>query len=99
MRFLEILQAGDNVAIWDIESRTWSIPGKLVRQLGARSYLVQLASGRKLRRNRLQIQRRPEGITAREQENSGIVDIGESTEEAGRENQRDENQRDEIERN
>jgi transposase InsO family protein len=99
VRSLETLQAGDNVAIWDIESRTWSIPGKLVRQLGARSYLVQLASGRKLRRNRLQIQRRPEGITAREQENSGIVDIGESTEEAGRENQRDENQRDEIERN
>ena len=81
VRSLETLEAGDNVLIWDIESRTWSIPGILVRQLGARSYLVQLASGRKLRRNRLQIQRRPEGSIDVEQEDSGIDDIGESREE------------------
>ena len=58
-RPLESLETGDRVLIWDIDSRTWRIPGTLVRRLGERSYLVRLESGRTLRRNRMQIQKRP----------------------------------------
>ena len=36
--------------------------GTLIKKLGARSYLVQLPSGRKLRRNRSQLQARPDDV-------------------------------------
>ena len=43
-RPLEALETGDRVLIWDIDSRTWRIPGTLVKRLGERSYLVRLES-------------------------------------------------------
>jgi hypothetical protein len=48
--------------VWDLESRTWRIPGILLRRLGPRSYLVQMPSGRQLRRDRAQLQVRPDDV-------------------------------------
>ena len=45
--------------MWDI----YRIPASLIKKLGVRSYLVQLESGRKLRRNRQQLQARPDEVS------------------------------------
>ena len=49
--------------MWNLEGRTWRIPTKLVKRLSTRSYVVQLENGRTLRRNRHQLQARPDGVT------------------------------------
>eukprot|EP00118_Oscarella_pearsei_P019100 m.200095 g.200095 ORF g.200095 m.200095 type:complete len:176 (+) comp39585_c0_seq6:1068-1595(+) len=58
VRELAELKPGDDVLIWDSVTRMWKIPGRVWKQLGPRTYAVKLASGRKLRRNRHQIQYR-----------------------------------------
>ena len=59
---LSELSSGDRLLVWDLDTRTWRIPATLIQRLSARSYLVELDSGRTLRRNRHQLQARPAGM-------------------------------------
>jgi hypothetical protein len=60
---LSQLVPGEQLLVWNLEARTWRIPAKLVKMLTSRSYIVQLEDGRKLLRNRHQLQVRPAGVT------------------------------------
>ena len=75
-KHLSQLVPGEQLLVWDLERRTWRIPAKLVNRLSTRSYVVQLENGRTLRRNRHQLQARPDGVTeiSLEEEDDEVFD-------------------------
>ena len=50
----------DRVLVWDINTQTWRIPATVIQQFHGRSFRVRLANGTVLRRNRHQLQWRPD---------------------------------------
>ena len=60
---LSVLAQGNRLLVWDMNTRNCRITATMIKKMGARSYLIQLNNGRKLRRNRHQLQVRLKGVS------------------------------------
>ena len=58
-RELQPLQRNDHVLVWNMKTRRWRIPAVVKTVINPRSYVVKLAGGGQIRRNRQQLQLRP----------------------------------------
>ena len=55
-RPLPELHEGDSVLVWDLVHRDWRLPAVVLKRVNNRSYMVRLAGGAVMRRNRHQLQ-------------------------------------------
>ena len=68
VRDLKELQPGDQVLVWDMQSKDWRIPAILHKKVTQRSYQVKLRNGVILRRNHHQLKFRPYDIVEEEED-------------------------------
>ena len=84
--------------MWDLNQRTWKIPAKLVKRLSIPGPIVQLKNGRTLRRNRHQLQARPDGVTeiSLEEEDNEVLDENRFRENGGDVDRMDRQEKEEV---
>ena len=80
-RELQPLQRNDHVLVWDTRTRRWRIPAVVMTVINPRSYVVKLAGGGQIRRNRQQLQLRPSDTCKRVEDIQEMVEEDEQEEE------------------
>ena len=80
-RELQPLQRNDHILVWDMKTRRWRIAAVVMTVINPRSYVVKLAGGSQIRRNRQQLQLRPSDTCKRVENTQEMVEEDEQEEE------------------